>query len=79
MISNFPEIRQNLRISGGNIGKIRCIYCFIVCEISRSENCRCGYSFSRGENSAQNESWVLLVHFRWTINERKDERNKAKG
>lgn len=26
----LPEIRQNLRISGGNIGKIWCIYCFIV-------------------------------------------------
>ena len=79
MISNFPEIRQNLRISGGNIGNILCIYCFIVCEISRRENCCCGYSFRRDENSTQNESWVLFAHFRWTINDRRHERNKAKG
>ena len=55
MISKSPEIRQNSRISGGNIGKIWCIYCFIVGEFSRSENCRCEYSFTRDENSAQNE------------------------
>ena len=37
------------------------------------------YSISRDENSGQNERWVPFVHFWWTINERKDERNKAKG
>ena len=55
MISNFPDIRQNQQISGGNIGKIWFIFCFTVGEFSRSENCRCEYSFSRDENSAQNE------------------------
>ena len=79
MISNFREIRQNLRISGGNIGNILCIYFLIVCEISRRENCRCGYSFRRDENSAQNESWVLFAHFWWTINDKRHERNKVKG
>ena len=74
-----PKFVKILRISGGNIGKIRCIYCFIVCKISLRENCRCGYSFRRDENSAQNESWVLFIHFWWTIYERKHERNKAKG
>ena len=40
---------------------------------------RCKYSFRPHENSAQNESSVLFVHFWWAINERNDEGNKAKG
>ena len=35
-------------------------------------------AFRLHENSAQNKSSVPFVHFWWTINERKDERDKAK-
>ena len=60
--------------------KFRCIYCSIIGEILRNEtNCRCEFSFRLHENSAQNESSVLFVHFWWTINERNDEGNKAKS
>ena len=37
MIANFNEIRQNSRISRGNMGKFRCIYCSIVGKIARNE------------------------------------------
>ena len=33
VIANFSEIRQNSRISRGNTGKFRCIYCSVVREI----------------------------------------------
>ena len=56
VIANFSEIRQNSRISRGNTGKFRCIYCSIVREISRNEtNCHCENSFRPDENLAQNE------------------------
>ena len=74
MISDFSEFREGISV------KFRCIYCSIVGEISRNEtNYGCDNSFGPNENSAQNESSVPFVHFWWTINERKDERNKAKG
>ena len=68
------EVREEISV------KFRCIYCSIIGEILRNEtNCRCQYSFRPHENWAQNESSVLFVHFWWTISERNDEGNKAKG
>jgi len=61
--------------------ELYCLYWTIrIRQILRNEtNCRCEFSFRLRENSAQNESSVLFVHFWWTINERNDEGNKAKG
>ena len=68
MIANFNEIRQNSRISRGNMGKFRCIYCSIVGKIARAmkrtdiEKIRLGRT---------------KIGSKRKINDGKDERNKG--
>ena len=79
MISNFPEIRQNSQISGGNIGKIWFIFCFIVGEFHAVRTVVVNIRLAGTKIRLRTKGEYRSSTFNELINERKDERNEAKG